>query len=78
MEYEILFLLKQVQDTHWCGKSYKGAMVGDNFSILKTETGMAMLGLSDRIGTGRKPEMRAKLCFHSRQMMEAGFRTETA
>lgn len=60
-------------------RAIKGSISGDNFSILKLETGIAMLGLSDGMGTGKEAgEESETVLALLEQMMEAGFNTETA
>lgn len=60
-------------------RAVKENVSGDNFSILKLETGNVMLALSDGMGTGSEAGEESETVLSLlEQMIEAGFKTETA
>jgi stage II sporulation protein E len=81
VEYENFVFIEETKFKILTGvaRAIKGNESGDNFSILKLETGLAMLGLSDGMGTGKEAGDESETVLSLlEQMMEAGFRTETA
>lgn len=60
-------------------RAMKENVSGDNFSILNMETGKLMLALSDGMGTGKDASEESETVMALlEQMIEAGFKTETA
>jgi stage II sporulation protein E len=60
-------------------RAMKENVSGDNFSILKLETGEFMLALSDGMGTGKDAGEESETVMSLlEQMIEAGFKAETA
>jgi stage II sporulation protein E len=60
-------------------RAKKENVSGDNFSILKLETGEIMIALSDGMGTGKEAgEESETVMALLEQMIEAGFKAETA
>lgn len=60
-------------------RAKKENVSGDNFSILKLETGEVMIALSDGMGTGTEAGEESETVMSLlEQMIEAGFKTETA
>ena len=60
-------------------RAKKDNVSGDNFSILKLESGECMLALSDGMGTGAGAGEESETVMSLlEQMIEAGFKTETA
>lgn len=60
-------------------RAMKENVSGDNFSILKMETGEYMLALSDGMGTGKDAGEESETVMSLlEQMIEAGFKAETA
>lgn len=60
-------------------KANKDNVSGDNFSILKMETGECMLALADGMGTGTEAGEESETVMSLlEQMIEAGFKAETA
>lgn len=60
-------------------KANKDSVSGDNFSILKMESGECMLALSDGMGTGADAGEESETVMSLlEQMIEAGFKVETA
>lgn len=73
-----------VEDTNFkvltgVARAMKENVSGDNFSILKLETGEVMVALSDGMGTGREAGEESETVMSLlEQMIEAGFKAETA
>ncbi|MBP1753799.1 MAG: hypothetical protein H6Q59_197 [Firmicutes bacterium] len=60
-------------------RAMKENVSGDNFSILRLETGEFMLALSDGMGTGKEAGEESETVMSLlEQMIEAGFKAETA
>ncbi|MDD3173100.1 MAG: stage II sporulation protein E [Herbinix sp.] len=60
-------------------RAMKESVSGDNFSILKLETGEYMLALSDGMGTGKDAGDESEMVMSLlEQMIESGFKAETA
>lgn len=60
-------------------RAMKENISGDNFSVLKLETGEVMLALSDGMGTGKEAGEESETVMSLlEQMIEAGFKAETA
>jgi stage II sporulation protein E len=60
-------------------RTMKENVSGDNFSVLTMETGEVMLALSDGMGTGKDAGEESETVMSLlEQMIEAGFKTETA
>jgi len=60
-------------------RAMKENVSGDNFSILNLETGKLMIALSDGMGTGKDASEESETVMSLlEQMVEAGFKTETA
>lgn len=60
-------------------RAMKENVSGDNFSILKLETGEIMIALSDGMGTGKEAGEESETVMSLlEQMIEAGFKAETA
>lgn len=60
-------------------RAMKESVSGDNFSILKLETGEYMIALSDGMGTGKDAGEESETVMSLlEQMIEAGFKAETA
>lgn len=60
-------------------RAMKENVSGDNFSILKLETGEFMVALSDGMGTGKEAGEESETVMSLlEQMIEAGFKAETA
>jgi stage II sporulation protein E len=60
-------------------RAMKENVSGDNFSILKLETGEVMIALSDGMGTGKEAGEESEIVMSLlEQMIEAGFKAETA
>lgn len=60
-------------------RAMKESVSGDNFSILKIETGEVMVALSDGMGTGQEAGEESETVMGLlEQMIEAGFKAETA
>lgn len=60
-------------------RAMKESISGDNFSILNLESGDFVIGLSDGMGTGKEAgEESETVIALLEQMMEAGFKAETA
>lgn len=60
-------------------RAMKEEVSGDNFSLLKLESGDFMLALSDGMGTGAEAGQESETVIGLlEQLMEAGFKTETA
>lgn len=60
-------------------RAMKENVSGDNFSILNMETGKLMIALSDGMGTGKDASEESETVMSLlEQMIEAGFKTETA
>lgn len=60
-------------------RAMKDNVSGDNFSILKLETGEFMLALSDGMGTGQEAGDESETVLSLlEQLLEAGFKSETA
>lgn len=60
-------------------RAMKESVSGDNFSILKLETGDYMMALSDGMGTGREACDESEMVMSLlEQMIESGFKAETA
>lgn len=60
-------------------RAMKESVSGDNFSILNMETGDIMIALSDGMGTGKEAGEESETVMSLlEQMMEAGFKAETA
>lgn len=60
-------------------RAMKENVSGDNFSILKMETGEFMVALSDGMGTGKEAGEESETVMSLlEQMIEAGFKAETA
>lgn len=73
-----------VQDTKFkvltgIARAMKENISGDNFSILKLESGEFMLALSDGMGTGKEAAEESETVMSLlEQMIDAGFKAETA
>jgi stage II sporulation protein E len=60
-------------------RAMKESVSGDNFSILKLETGEYMVALSDGMGTGKEAGEESETVMSLlEEMIEAGFKAETA
>lgn len=60
-------------------RAMKESVSGDNFSILKLESGEYMLALSDGMGTGKEAGDESEMVMSLlEQMIESGFKAETA
>lgn len=60
-------------------RAMKDKISGDNFSIMKLETGEFMIALSDGMGTGKEAADESETVLALlEQLLEAGFKTETA
>jgi stage II sporulation protein E len=60
-------------------RAMKENVSGDNFSVLKLETGEVMLAISDGMGTGKEAGEESETVMSLlEQMIEAGFKAETA
>lgn len=60
-------------------RAMKENVSGDNFSILRLETGEVMVALSDGMGTGKEAGEESETVMSLlEQMLEAGFKAETA
>jgi len=60
-------------------RAMKENISGDNFSILKLETGEVMIAISDGMGTGKEAGEESETVMSLlEQMVEAGFKAETA
>lgn len=60
-------------------RAMKESVSGDNFSVLKMETGEYMLALSDGMGTGKEAGDESEMVMSLlEQMIESGFKAETA
>lgn len=60
-------------------RSMKDHVSGDNFSLLKLETGEYLIALSDGMGTGKEAGDESETVLSLlEQLIEAGFKTETA
>jgi stage II sporulation protein E len=60
-------------------RAMKESVSGDNFSVLKMETGEYMLALSDGMGTGKDAGDESEMVMSLlEQMIESGFKAETA
>ncbi len=80
-EYESYSFLEDTKFKVLTGvsRAMKENVSGDNFSILRLETGETMLALSDGMGTGKDAGEESETVMSLlEQMIEAGFKAETA
>lgn len=80
-EYESYSFLEDTKFKVLTGvsRAMKENVSGDNFSILRLETGETMLALSDGMGTGKEAGEESETVMSLlEQMIEAGFKAETA
>ena len=60
-------------------RAMKDSISGDNFSVMKMESGEMVIALSDGMGTGKEAADESETVLALlEQLMEAGFKTETA
>ncbi len=80
-EYEDFIFIEDTKFKILTGvaRAMKESVSGDNFSILKMETGEYMLALSDGMGTGKEAGDESEMVMSLlEQMIESGFKAETA
>lgn len=80
-EYENFIFIEDTKFKILTGvsRAMKENVSGDNFSILKLETGEMMVALSDGMGTGKDAGEESETVMSLlEQMIEAGFKAETA
>jgi stage II sporulation protein E len=80
-EYENFIFIEDTKFKILTGvaRAMKENVSGDNFSILKLETGEYMVALSDGMGTGKEAGEESETVMSLlEQMIEAGFKAETA
>lgn len=80
-EYEEFIFIEDTKFKLLTGvsRAMKETVSGDNFSILKMETGEYMLALSDGMGTGKEAGDESEFVMSLlEQMIESGFKAETA
>ena len=80
-EYENFIFMEDTKFKVLTGvaRAMKENVSGDNFSLLKLETGEYMIALSDGMGTGKEAGQESETVMSLlEQLIEAGFKTETA